>query len=45
METTKNTTPKKMPYVNMDSPDLKRELQKIDDIIRKIKHPISSIGK
>jgi hypothetical protein len=45
METNKNTTPKKMPYVNMDSPDLKRELQKIDDIIRKIKQPIVSIGK
>lgn len=45
METTKNTTPKKMPYVNMDSPDLKRELQKMDEIIRKIKQPIISIGK
>ena len=40
METTKNTTPKKMPYINMDSPDLKRELQKMDEIIKKIKFPL-----
>jgi hypothetical protein len=45
METTKNTTRKKMPYVNMDSPDLKRELQRMDDIIKKIKLPIVPIGK
>ncbi|MDZ7897775.1 MAG: hypothetical protein U5N85_07065 [Arcicella sp.] len=45
MEKTKNTSPKKMPYVNMDSPDLKRELQKMDEIIKKIKFPITSVGK
>lgn len=43
METAKNITnnsQKKMPYINMDSPDLKKELQKMDEIIKKIKFPL-----
>ena len=42
MEKSKHTTRSKMPYINMDSPDLKKELQKMDEIIKKIKFPLAS---
>ncbi|MEY4541894.1 MAG: hypothetical protein RLZZ306_3651 [Bacteroidota bacterium] len=46
METTTkktiNNSQKTMPYINMDSPELKKELQKMDEIIKKIKFPLVS---
>jgi hypothetical protein len=35
-----NNKPQNMPYINFNSPDLKKELQKMDDIIRNLKQPL-----
>lgn len=29
-----------MPYINLDSPELKKELNKIDVLIKNLKHPL-----
>ena len=38
-QTLKNSS-NAMPYVNLDSPELKKELQKMDDMIRNLKQPL-----
>jgi hypothetical protein len=43
MKTIKNISPKNadiMPYINFDSPELKKEFQRMDDIIRNLKQPL-----
>ena len=43
MKTIKNTSDKNadvMPYINLDSPELKKEFQRMDNIIRNLKHPL-----
>ena len=43
MQTIKNTSEKDagtMPYINLDSPELKKEFQRMDDIIRNLKQPL-----
>ena len=43
MKTVKNNAKKDvgtMPYINLESPELKKEFQRIDNIIRNLKQPL-----
>ncbi len=40
-----NNSQNTMPYINLESPELKKELQKMDEIIKKLKVPISKFIK
>jgi hypothetical protein len=43
MKTVKNTSKKNtdiMPFINLDNPELKKEFQRMDDIIRTLKRPL-----